>query len=177
MNEMRQAPRKSGNKLHWVFPALLACYLFVRAVDFVWFRAHVPVGFQNARWSGRWETQEYWGLSGRLLVRLPDPLPQNQDFRAEALVYYPVYSAWKTGQFVRMDFTGHFSPDSPMSAGQSTNKIPSERPVGGKLKFKGTIGNQVVEYAATIDDARTQIVGGYLSQSPYDQGYFHIRCY
>jgi len=164
--------RKWRNRLLWVLPIVLGLYVIIKLADFVWFRTHIPASFvSNANWSGKWETQEYWGLSGNLLVHLPDPLPENQDFEAEALVYYPIYSAWRTGQFVKMDFQGHFSPDSPASAGRSTNTIPSG---GGKLKFKGTVGNQVVEYVAIIDESRTRIVGGYLSTSPYDVGYFHI---
>ena len=168
---MRERLQKWGKRLLWVLPALLALYVFLKVADFIWFRTQIPVGFVNANWSGKWETQQYWGLSGNLLVRLPDPLPENQDFKAEALVYYPIYSAWKTGQFVKMDFQGLFSPDSPASAGHSTNPIPGG---GGKLKFKGTVGNQVVEYVAIMDESRTRIVGGYFSTSPYDSGYFHI---
>lgn len=93
------------------------------------------------------------------------------DLNAEALVYYPVYSVWRTGQFVKMEFQGHFSPDSPASAGQSMNRIPGG---GGKLKFKGTAGGQVVEYAAILDESRTRIVGGYLSTYPDDFGCFHL---
>jgi hypothetical protein len=160
--------------LLWVLPALLAVYCAAKAADSVWFRAQIPVGFHDANWTGSWQTKQYGGFGGKLLVRLPDPLPEDQDFRAEALVYYPVYSAWKTGQFVKMDFSGHFSPDAPGSVGQSENSIPGG---GGKLKFKGVAGSQVVEYVAVIDPHRTWIVGGYLSTSPYDYGFFAIRYY
>lgn len=168
---LKDAARKWGRRLLWAGLALLALYVLVLLADFLWFRTQVPAGFQNANWSGEWETQQYWGFSGRLLVRLPDPLPENQDFKAEALVYYPIYSGWKTGRFIKMDFTGHFSPDTSASGGQSTNPIPG----GGKLKFKGAVGNQVVEYVALIDDSRMRIVGGYVSRSPFDYGNFFIR--
>jgi hypothetical protein len=58
---------------------------------------------------------------------------------------------------VRMDFLGHFRPESPTSRGQTTSAIPSG---GGMLKFKGVVGNQVVEYVALIDDDGRNIVGG-----------------
>jgi hypothetical protein len=116
----------------------------------------------------------YGFISGRLLVRLPDPLPENEEFKAEALVYYPIYSAWKTGQFTKMDFTAEFTPDGVSSAGQSTNNIPGG---GGKMKFKAIAGDQVVEYVALIDETRTQIVGGYLSTAPDDYGFFAIKYY
>jgi hypothetical protein len=169
---MREIARKWGTRLLRIFAGILAVYCVVKAADFAWFRSQLPEGFQDANWTGHWQTEEYGGLSGRLLVRLPDPLPENQDFKAEALVYYPVYSVWKTGEFVSMDFAGNFSPDTPDTGGKSTNTIPGG---GGKLKFKGVAGNQVVEYAALIDPSRTRMVGGYLSQRPYDYGYFVIR--
>ena len=170
---MRESARRWGRRLLWVLPALLAVCLLVRLADFTWYRSQIPIGFRNANWSGSWETKVYGGLSGRLLVRLPDPLPEDQDFKAEALVYYPIYSVWKTGQFVKMDFGGRYSPGAPTSAGQSTNPIPA----GGVLKFKGMAGRQVVEYSALVDESRTRIVGGYLSRDPYDYGHFFIRYY
>jgi hypothetical protein len=168
---MSETIRRSGKRCLWLLPAILALYVTVTGVDFVWYRSHVPVRFQSANWEGRWETRRYWGLSGRLLVRLPDPLPDDVDFKAEALVYYPVYSVWRTGDFVRMDFMGHFRPESPTSGGQTTNSIPTG---GGMLKFKSVVGNQVVEYPALIDERGTNIVGGYLSRNPDDSGYFWL---
>lgn len=164
---------KWGRRLLWVLPVLLSAYVCVKLADFAWFRTQIPVGFHDANWSGRWETKAYGGLSGRLLVRLPDPLPEDQDFKAEALVYYPIYSVWKTGQFVKMDFTGRYSPGAPTTAGQSTNPIPAS----GLMKFKGMAGRQVVEYSALVDEARARIVGGYLSHDPRDYGHFFIRYY
>ncbi len=171
---MKEMALKWGRRLLWVIPVLLALYCLVKLTDYVWFRTQIPFGFQNANWSGYWQTEQYGSMAGRILVRLPDPLPKNEDFQAEALVYYPVYCGWKPGQFVKMDFTGHFSPDAPATGGQSTNPIPAG---GGKLKFKGVMGNQVVEYVALIDDSQTHIVGGYLSSSPYDYGFFSISHY
>ena len=157
--------------LPWVLPVALAIYCVARVADYTWFQLRRPATFADARWCGEWRTSQYGGLTGRLLVRLPDPLPENQDFQAEALVYYPVYSVWKTGQFVRMEFTGHFTPDGASSAGKSTNKIPG----GGKMKFKGILGDQVVDYAALIDDYRILVTGGYLSHEPDDYGSFWIE--
>jgi hypothetical protein len=168
---MGEPRRKWGRRLRWVLPVLLAVYVLARVTDFVWYRTQRPADFRDANWSGEWRTARYGGLSGRLLVRLPDPLPENKDFKAEALVYYPVYSVWKTGQFVRMEFTGHFSPDAPASAGKSTNEIPG----GGKLKFKGMVGHHVVDYAALLDEDRRLVTGGYVSRSPDDHGSFCVE--
>ena len=170
---MKEALRRWGRRWLWALPAALALYLAVMCVDFAWYRTRIPVRFQGANWVGRWETRQYGGLSGRLLVLLPDPLPEGVDFKAEALVYYPVYSVWKTGQFVRMDFLGHFRPGSPSSGGRTSNTIPA----GGFLKFKGVAGRQEVEYAALLDDSRSTIIGSYLSRWPEDSGHFEIDRY
>ncbi len=169
---IKEAAQRWGKRCLWVLPIILAFYVTVMSVDFVWYRTHVPVRFQSANWEGGWVTRQYWGLSGRLLVRLPDPLSKGVDFKADAIVYYPVYSVWRTGQFVRMDFMGHFRPESPVSGGQTSNAIPSG---GGMLKFKSVVGNQVVEYAALVDEHATNIVGGYLSRDPDDRGHFWLR--
>jgi hypothetical protein len=170
---MKGAIGRWARRLLWILPALLAIYSFVKLADFAWYRSAIPIGFRDSNWSGGWETKGYGGLSGRLLVRLPDPLPVDEDFKAEALVYYPIYSVWKTGQFVKMDFAGRYSPASPSPAGRSTNAIPA----GGILKLKGVAGHQSVEYAALVDESRTRIVGGYLSRDPDDYGHFFIKYY
>jgi hypothetical protein len=164
--------RRWAGRALWILPIVLALYAAVVGGDLLWYRSQIPVRFREANGEGRWESRRFWGLSGRLLVRLPDPLPEGVDFQAEALVYYPLYSVWRTGQFVRMDFTGHFEPGSPSSGGQTTNAIPSG---GGIMKFKGKAGNQVVEYAALLDDARSVLVGSYLSRGPDDYGHFWLR--
>jgi hypothetical protein len=171
---MRAKILKWSTRLLWGLAGIMIVYYVVLFGDFMRFRTHVPVSFHDANWSGRWQTEQYNGFSGRLVVRLPDPLPENQDFKAEALVYYPIYSGYRTGQFVKMDFTGHFTPDAPSSAGQNQNLIPR---TAGKLKFEGVVENQKVEYTALIDAKRTKIVGGYLSNNPHDYGLFIISYY
>ena len=104
-------------------------------------------------------------------MRLPDPIPEDEDFQAEALVYYPIYSLWRPGQFVKMDFTGHLSTDSSSSGGHTSKVIPA------KLSFKGMMGSQTIEYVALVDEHRRQILGSYLSRMPHDHGFFWIRYY
>ena len=171
---MKSVIKKFGRFLLWVLPVLLAIYVVAKLADYCWYRVQIPIGFHDANWTGKWDTEQYLGTTGRLLVRMPDPLPENTDFKAEALVYYPIYCPWKTGQFVKMDFVGNFSPDTPATAGKSTNRIPGG---GGKLKFKATLGDQVVDYVAIIDESHTRIAGSYQSQAPYDYGFFWIRYY
>ena len=165
----------------WSTSMLIIAWLLVIGLDLVWFRSTIPITFRDARWSGVCKTHQYMGLTGRLLVRLPTPLPEEGEFKAEALVYYPIYSIWKTGSFVPMDFAGRFSASGALSAGETTNQIPgASNPDGvkgksGTLYFKGTAGNQVVEYSALVNKNQTRIVGGYLSTGPSDYGIFTIE--
>jgi hypothetical protein len=173
----------------WVRRALglsvAAVVLFgvVLVSDVIWYRTQIPVGFYNANWTGTWQTKVWGSFSGRLLVRLPDPLPQNEEFKAEALVYYPIYFGWKPGQFVKMDFTGRFSPDGTATSGETTNRIDGGENLGkfkekgGKPSFKGIAGDQTVDYTAILTPSKTRMIGAYLSQGPYDYGFFSMRYY
>lgn len=166
---MKQGLKKAGGVVVQVLGVIVAVYLFAKLTDFAWYRWQIPGGFQDANWTGKWESDVYGYIGGRLLVRLPEPIPENVDFKAEALVYYPIYSLWKTGQFVPMEFTGHLSTASSSSGGHT------ERPVPGKLSFKGGVGNQTIDYIAIVDDQRRQIGGSYLSHAPNDHGVFWIK--
>ena len=162
-----------GRRVVKWFLILLDLIVVVRMGAYVWFRTRIPLRFSSANWSGNWKSQQY-GLSGRLMVHLPDPIPEDQDFEAEALAYYPIYSAWKTGQFVKMDFVGNLSPEMSTSSGASKNEIHGSR---GKLKFKAKAGNQVVDYVAIMDESGSRIIGSYVSQSPSDIGFLFIQNY
>ncbi|HCS53134.1 hypothetical protein [uncultured Rubinisphaera sp.] len=159
---------------------LLAIVIVARTIDYFWYQSQIPTTFQNTKWRGTWETEKY-GLTGRLLVRLPDPLPENEDFDAEAMVYYPAYSIYRTGSFMKMDFVGNFSPDSAASTGETkSDEITPEGldimpKGGGKLKFRAIAGNQIVEYVALINEDQTRVNGGYISTMPNDYGYFIIE--
>jgi hypothetical protein len=137
------------------FLILLALIVVVRIGDYAWFRTQIPLRFANANWAGNWTSQQY-GLSGKLMVHIPDPIPENQDFEAEALVYYPIYSVWRTGQFVKMEFIGNFSPETSTSSGASENQLLGSV---GKLKFTARAGNQVVDYVAMFDESGARMIG------------------
>jgi hypothetical protein len=170
---MREGVRRWARRLLRLVFVLVVLYCAVKGADSIWFRARLPADFHDANWSGTWHTNQY-GIAGRLVVRLPDPLPKSEEFKAEALVYYPIYSGWKTGRFVKMDFTGYFRPEASSSSGESTVPSP-QKEKGGELKFKGTSGNQIVDYVALIHREHDLIVGGYLSQTPDDYGIFSLR--
>lgn len=163
-------------RLTWLVVIGAVLVAAVVGADYLWFRLRLPVGFYNANWSGGWQSR-VWGLRGRLVVRLPDPLPENEDFKAEALVYYPIYSGWKTGQFVKMDFRGRLDPATRSSGGVTTNPIDGGGKGGGKFTFKATAGNQTVDYVAIMNDRRNAIDGGFVSEQPTDHGVFWIRYY
>lgn len=155
---------------------LAALALALLVGDYAWYRTQMPLRFTHANWTGTWKTH-YYGLSGRLVVLMPDPIPENQDFEAEALVYYPVYSVWKSGQFVKMAFVGNFSPEAATSTGEAEILTYGPR---GKLKFRATAKDktegptQIVDYVAMMNATGTAIIGSYVSQGPSDIGYFYI---
>lgn len=176
---MRDFLRRWGLRALWIPVLALVLCGVVQLADYVWFRTQVPIGYRP-NWEGTWESVPLGRFEGRLLVAIPDPLPVNEDFKAEALVYYPIYFGYRTGKFTKFDFTGRFSPDESATSG-ATPKVAG-RPLGaleniggGKVKFKGEFEGQQVEYSALLSPTRGRMVGGYLSESPRDNGLFTIR--
>jgi hypothetical protein len=55
------------------------------ANDF-WYEQSIPRDFQGARWEGEFTSTKH-PTSGRLLVRLPDPIPRDEEFDFEGVLY------------------------------------------------------------------------------------------
>lgn len=193
---MRDAVLRWGRRIApWILPGLLGLVLVVGILDEMWYRFCLPQSFWGANWYGSWRTVRYGGMAGRLTVRLPDPLPVDTEFKADALVYYPIWFGYRTGQFVKFEFRGQFTPDG--TAAGATPRKPLAPPAGraaapvepigftktgwevpgkgGNLKFRATLDGQELEYSALLDEHGSRIVGGYLSRSPDDYGQFYLR--
>jgi len=146
---------------------LLVLTLSLPLVDRAWFGNHVPSGFVDAPWQGDWSSDAYPLVSGRLLVRLPDPIPINEDFTVDAIAYYHIWSPYRTGEMIPMTMAGRYEP-----ANFDTNE---EEPGSFSFNFEGIGGrsSQTIDYIASgsPDDL---IFGEYHSQNPHDVGRFEL---
>ena len=150
---------------------LVVCLIVLPIVDRVWFALSAPSAYDDARWRGEWNSEEFLSVSGRIIAKLPDPIPRDQEFDVDALVYYRITSLYRTGCAVPMKMVGYLP--SGGSGGGSGSVTPTRAPPRMTFKLKGDDpSKQSIDYVATTDDHVTLIVGGYRSTSPYDMGRF-----
>ena len=152
----------------------LAVYFGLPLLNRIWFRFACPADFRSAPWAGTWQSESFSLISGRIAAKLPNPIPRDEAFTVEAIVYYDLWCPYRTGSCVPMTLAGYFGSDS--SGAGSTGQTPVTVPPRLTLSFKGGSGPsaQTVDYVATSDTQTSVIVGGYRSQGPYDMGRFGL---
>ncbi|MEM1057956.1 MAG: hypothetical protein AAGK14_01800 [Verrucomicrobiota bacterium] len=131
---------------------------------------------QKVNYSGKWSSDTYPLINGRILAEIPYPLPKEKTFKVQATVYYSVTSPYRLGQFIPMEMDA-FVESSGSTAGGNTDKPVILAP---KITFTfksggGAPGAQTIDYVSTSDKLFVQIAGGYRSSSPYDIGTFTLN--
>ena len=143
-------------------------------VNDAWYEASIPRDFGDARWEGRF-TSAVHPTSGRLLARLPDPIPRDVEFDFEIVVYYNVWSLFLTGKTARAEFVGYLSSQGPVAAGGETRPSVAPRQFSFKLKGGSTAFPSDIAYTATFDRDERFLAGSYSAQRAYDVGYFTMK--
>ena len=162
----------------WILIAV-AIYVSIRyglpVLDRAWYSRCVPPDFATTDWRGEWSSEYFRSVSGRILVILPDPIPRDQKFEVAALIYYRIWSPYRTGSAVSIHLDGFLSSDD--SGGGGNPDSPVVVPPHLSLNLKGGLApsKQVINFVAIVDPDCTAIVGGYRSLEPYDMGRFALR--
>lgn len=115
---------------------LLIVYVVVIGINEAWFRFSVGTKVWNSPWTGKFSSTKY-AVSGRLLADLPDPLPRNQKFEFDAVIYYNIWSMSLTGRYARAVFVGYVEEEGRASTGKETRQIQVPRSFSFKLKESG----------------------------------------
>ena len=162
-------------RLFLVVCTLVVLYFAMPLVDRVWFSMRTPTKYTDAEWVGDWNSEQISLVSGRILAKLPNPIPRDEEFDVDALVYYRIWCPFRTGSFVPMKMVG-FLPSDDSGAGGGNGDAPVVVPPRITFKFKGGGGpyEQTIDYIATSDQQNTLFVGGYRSAGPYDMGGFFL---
>jgi hypothetical protein len=138
------------------------------------FRTSVPLGLSVAKWEGEWHSEAYPLVSGRIVAKLPGPIPTDRVFMVDTFVYYNLWSFYRPGGRLLTSLEGNFGE----SHSSGTNEDdPGRAPTHLTFKFKGGPGpdSHIIDYTATIDEDQTIIVGGFRSENPDDVGLFTLR--
>jgi hypothetical protein len=134
----------------------------------------IPRDLQDARWEGEFTSAKH-PTSGRLLFRLPDPIPRDQEFEFEGALYYNVWSGFLRGKMARAEFVGFLGSESGVSAGEETR--PTVQPRHFSFRFKGgtTPFPADIRYMAIFDRDDMYVAGSYSAQDGFDVGSFYLK--
>ncbi len=154
--------------------AALAIWFFSSLIDHFWFIQQIPSDYADAQWSGEWQSDRVSIVSGRLVAILPEPIPRDEEFDVDAIVYYRIWCPYRSGSVVPMKMVG-FLPSEDSSARGGNTDTPVVIPA--TFSFKGGDGpsEQTIDYVATTDEDATIFVGGYRSSGPSDMGRFVLE--
>ena len=150
-------------------------YVGVSLVNALWFWLSIPAELRDDTWKGTWNSNCYSFTSGRIVAKLPDPIPKGMSFQVDAAVYYNLWCPYRTGHTKRIRLTGLFSRDNSGFGDNAVSPLIS-KPWNLSFKFKDGSGTyeQIIDYVATTDQSETLIAGGYRSSVPPDLGQFAL---
>lgn len=175
MDEQKQsgAIRKFISKLMSIFAIGIIVYWCVLFLNNLWYESKIPRNF-DARWEGEFVSIMH-PTSGKLLARLPDPIPRDQEFEFEAVVYYNIWSFFLTGKMARADFVGYVGSKGGLTTGKETRPTVSPRHFSFSLKGGGSQFPHDIKYTSTFDLGDQYVAGSYSVQYGMDIGYFSLK--
>jgi hypothetical protein len=176
MNDSKQGGmvRKYATRLAGLISAGIIVYSCVLFLNNIWYEFNIPRDFRDAKWEGEFVSAKH-PTSGKLLARLPDPIPRDQEFEFELVVYYNIWSFFLTGKTARADFVGYLSGKGPVTAGAETRPSVIPRHFSFSLKGGTTPFPHDIKYTATIDRDDQFVAGSYSAQAAFDVGYFSMK--
>ncbi|BAX81817.1 hypothetical protein [Labilibaculum antarcticum] len=145
-------------------------FIFFNRLTFV---NSLPDKYKDCEWSGTWQSENLGSIKGRLVVSMPDTLPQNKEFKVDALIYYDIWSIYKTGSTKEIKLICFFD-DVNSTTGDNKINAQDKRQLSFKAKFIDSSG-QIIEYLGVSNNSKTVILGGYKSYYPGDLGVFKMK--
>jgi hypothetical protein len=151
----------------FIFGLVLTC------LNKIVFVSSIQDKYIDSKWTGTWQSERMGNVKGRLIINMPDTLPVNTDFKVDALIYYDIWSFYKTGSTKEIKLTCFFDNDDS-SAGESKINTQNNKQLTFKAKFSDSSG-QRIEYSGVSNNSKTMILGGYKSYQPGDLGIFKMK--
>jgi len=141
------------------------------------YRISIPDEFENANWSGKWNSSEYKLVGGKVLTSIPTPIIENSEFESQTLLYYNIWSLYKPGQSKIVKMNGTFGRENFKGNSELGNKNLNDLEpfTSNFFKAKISVGNgQQIEYSGMKWKENKEIFGDYVSKYPADIGEFEL---
>lgn len=154
----------------------LALLLF-NILNSIVLKSAIPEKFKDATWEGKWKSENFSLIGGKIIAQLPDKIPNNEEFEAEAMIYYNIWSIYKMGGIKEFKLIGMLGDDNSGGGENKTNENLELKP-SPSFNFKAKVfgnENQKIDYSGIANREKTIIVGGYKSSNPGDLGSFKLK--
>ncbi|UKN03809.1 hypothetical protein K6119_09930 [Paracrocinitomix mangrovi] len=151
-------------------------WLAIVLANYFNYRSKIPSEYGESYWTGEWESDDYFMISGRIVADLPENITPNQEFEFNATIYYDLWSLYKTGETHEIIMVGVFS--NKMTEGDNSEN-PTETEYTVKFNIKNPtsesyISEQQISYSGNCDKDFTKVSGYYATVNPSDNGAFYI---
>ena len=140
-------------------------------------KSSIPERFIDAKWEGTWKSSSFSIVGGKIIANLPDEIPNNREFKVDAMIYYNIWSFYKIGRIKEFQLIGMLGSNNS-GGGENIIKANRELKLNSSISFKAELrgsGNQKIEYLGISNNKKSIIVGGYKSLRPNDLGNFKIE--
>lgn len=169
------------NKLIKILKRIFVTLVIIFAAAFITneiiYQISIPDEFENANWSGTWNSSEYKLVSGRVLTSIPTPIVENSEFKSPTFLYYNIWSLYKPGQSKVVEMNGLFGRDNFKVNSELDNKNLDDLEPFTSNYFKAKISFdncQLIEYTGLKWKDNELIFGDYISKYPSDSGDFEL---
>ena len=137
----------------------------------------LPIGKNQALWTGTWKSEQRLGAHGHISVAYPEKLPIDQAFKVRAKITYSPLSVYRPGQIKFGVFEAMISKNRELIGSNVDNPIPSSSDGVFSMKLKGSIAtsDQIITYLGDLNPQLTAMEGEFESDYPSNQGSFQIQ--
>ncbi|MFC1671166.1 hypothetical protein ACFL20_12315 [Spirochaetota bacterium] len=131
-----------------------------------------PAGKKHSLWTGWWQSKVDTSSSGRLVMRLPHPLPKDKEFIAGVYIYYRRYGMDKRSGSRLVKARGFF---------RLSKKGETDETKSGKVPFIIRLSGierrnrHVVRFKAYANDSISEFHGRFRWQNPFDTGSIFLK--
>jgi len=157
----------------YILPLIFIIYI----ANSVILRISTPDKFEESKWKGNWQSENFGFIGGKIIANLPDQIPNNEEFDVEAMIYYNIWGFYNMGGVSEFKLKGTLGTNN---SGGGQNQFEENRDIklspSFNFKAKAISNNSInLEYSGIANRDKTIIVGGYKSKYPRDIGSFTIE--
>ncbi len=169
--------RKWAKRAYWSVTLVAFVWLCLLLTNEVFYARVLPASSDSFLWRGGWDSDKHLTLNGRVVVDLPSVLKIDDQFSAEVIAYYNIWSMYRMGTPKAFSVEVALSSDSLANGRSGPLHNVDQDPLGLLIEMKSRMyaaKGQEISYTGNYDPQSGYIHGTYQSRSPNDSGTFWL---